>query len=291
MLILSSLCSGILAFIAGYLCGFEKPAPSAPIFTTSPASESTAAPISTLPNRPSPSPIPKPPAPALGKPDEPSTTSGRIGSRAALDAFLNATDWTARSAYVQTPSKLAAKMQEHAGEYGDGPIASTRIAINFLDQNNHIYQVFTEAMHEGFPVALSFQDQGWLVDWELFTEYHDDRFRKFSKGKGKQKSVFHLLLNHTGQDDAQKHFAEFKITPPIPNRSQTAYVQNSSLVHQRLVEILENPALSGAQEDREQSKTAGIPLILTISYHKNSQDQPYLLIDDIHAVSWGPSAR
>ena len=281
VLVLSCLLTGVLAFVAGYSSRRITPDTSGPIFTSNPITPPTE----------SPDPIPVPvrtwiPDPTTDEDGEPTVA----GPEATLNAFLTANGWAARSAYVMFPESVRPRMEEHAKKSNDGPIETTDISLFEITKQAHIFKVSTPKVPEGFPVAVTRDNNSWQIDWETFVEFHDDRFLRFATGKGDDHGVFHLLVKPAEAAESDTLFERFLLNPPMPGREQSAYIKKGSVTLARLQGIFERRAGQTEEVFDKLLEGQGPPMVLALSYKVNSQGQSYIQIDDVVAIGWGPGA-
>lgn len=283
MLVLSCLLTAALAFIGGYAAArsFPKPQPEPQAVAAKPVE----APVE------APEPIPVPvrtyipdPVPAEEKPEPIKIT----GPEATLRAFLEAEDWAARSSYVLFPEKVRPKMKQRSENWDDGPIEVSEVSLFEVTEEAHIFRVTTPTLPGGFPVAVSRDGNHWLVDWETFVEFNDDRFSRFARGEEGDQGVFRVTIKPAEPTGSDSLFERFILNPPMPDREQSAYIRKDSIALARLREILARKAgfpdevFTLLMEDR------GPPLVVALSYGVTTEGKAYLQIDDIIAIGWGP---
>lgn len=221
-------------------------------------------------------PAPEPPKPA------PLKTSAV--AEAALKAFLDAPDWTTRSAHVLHPETTRLAMEEYSRQVPDGPTPYQSVTIqnSYTDPKTgntlFIFQVITEQHPTGIPVAVSETPSGWLIDWQTFIEFRDDLFRSFADGPTGKTGRFHLIVSTPLPPRAAKteneHFSSFLLDPPIPGRQRLAYVRKTAEIHS----ILTAATQAGA---------AFTP-VLELANRESPDGKSYLEITDIVATDWLP---
>lgn len=221
-------------------------------------------------------PAPEPPKPA------PLKTSAV--AEAALKAFLDAPDWTTRSAHVLHPETTRLAMEEYSRQVPDGPTPYQSVTIqnSYTDPKTgntlFIFQVITEQHPTGIPVAVSETPSGWLIDWQTFIEFRDDLFRSFADGPTGKTGRFHLIVSAPLPPRAAKteneHFSSFLLDPPIPGRQRLAYVRKTAEIHS----ILTAATQAGA---------AFTP-VLELANRESPDGKSYLEITDIVATDWLP---
>jgi hypothetical protein len=205
-------------------------------------------------------------------------------AEAALKAFLDAPDWSTRCAHVLYPEVTRPAMEAYSRKVPDGPTPFQSISIqnSYTDKKSggtlFIFQVVTPQHPDGFPVAVSESSSGWLVDWQTFIEFRDDRFRIFAEGPAGQSGRFHLIVSVPPPDRAAKteneHFTPFLLDPPIPGRQRLAYVRKSAEIH---------PILVAAT-----AEGAAFTPVLELATRQAPGGKPYLEITGITANDWLP---
>ncbi len=176
------------------------------------------------------------PKPEPVKPPEPVKVSA--AAEASLRAFLEAPDWAARNAHVLFPETVRSAMESYSREAPDGPTPFKSIAVKQSQTDEKtgntlfIFLVEIESLPTSIPVAVAETPKGWLVDWQTFIEFRDDRFKKFASGPSGKTGHFHLIVSTPPPDRAasteNEHFASFLVDPPIPGRQELAFVKKNS---------------------------------------------------------------
>lgn len=258
------------------------------------------APVAPPKQSPGPSQVEAPPQPAPPvKPPQPVPQPGpttppqpvKLDFDGTLKAFLEAPDWKTRSQYVIIPEQVRDLMEARAKESGDGPIAVTSVAVAFIDKDgNHIYSVCTKSMPEGIPASVLATDEGPKVDWEAFAAFHDDDFRKFYQGPVGSSGIFYVFLRPeppaTGEEES--YFMRFRISVPMPNREQVAWVAKKSTVAPVLKRILAGEGTLNQEQVKEQLSRKGIPMVLGLEKKANGTGKDFLEITEFKALGWGP---
>jgi hypothetical protein len=215
---------------------------------------------------------------------QPEPAKASAAAASALKAFLDAPDWTTRSAHVLFPEKTAAAMEAYSRQAPDGPTSYQAITVqnSYTDKKTgytlFIFQVTTETHPTGIPVAVAETHTGWQVDWHSFVEFRDDRFKAFADGPAGQTGRFHLIVSapppqRTAKTD-NEHFASFLLDPPLPGRQRIAYVKKSSEAYAQLSQATA-------------SGTIFTP-VLEVAKHTTPDGKPYLEIVGIQATDWLP---
>jgi len=280
VLILSCLLVGALAFAAGFFAGQKQAAGTTPddphAGNPTPVPSSPAVPLKTW--------LPTGGDPAVPPAEDATTTAG---PDSVLRAFLSAPGWAARSAHVLSGEKIHQSMAVQASIYGDGPIKTTEFALLQGGEHSHVFLVKTAKIPAGFPVALAKTDDGWLVDWQTFSEFHHDLFKTFAAEPSEDHETFHLLVNRTGPG-ADKEVAIFRLNPPMPGREKLAKVRKDSTAYTALTEVFKQQEELDPKTFRELTKAQGLPLVVVLSSRGNGNGEASLWIDDVVAVGWGP---
>jgi hypothetical protein len=255
VLVLSILLTAAVSLVAGYLVGARSnwlvaktPFPTLPPqqFEKTAATPPPAS-VPVLVRPPLPPPELKPelkpePKPEPEKKPEPAKASA--AAEAALKAFLDAPDWTTRSAYVLSPDTIRPAMEAYSHKIPDGATSCQSIAVqnSYTDKTTgntlFIFQVVTESQPSGFPVAVAETATGWQVDWQAFIEFRDDLFKSFADGPAEQTGRFHLMVTAPAArrvaNTENEYFTSFLLDPPYPGRQRLAYVRKSSETHATL---------------------------------------------------------
>jgi hypothetical protein len=204
----------------------------------------------------------------------------------ALKAFLDAPDWTTRSAYVLLPEKMRAAMQAYSQESNDGPTPYESISVenSYTDKESgstlFIFKVTTKQHPQGFPVAVAETKSGWQIDWESFIEFRDDLFKTFVEGPAGKTGRFHLIVSTPPQARAtnteNEHFSSFLLDPPLPGRQRMAYVKKTSEIHGRLKQMTEGGIFTP---------------VLEVAKRTTPDGKSYLEITRIIAEDWLPVGK
>lgn len=275
VLVLSLLLTAVVCLVSGYLLGLRsdwlvartpfpvlpriepdqpmKAAPPAAPVLVKPAplldqagdtSKVSSPPVGSPQERPSSEAIPHAPDPATAP------TKASALAEAALEAFLDAPDWAARSAHVLRPGQVRSAMEEYSRRQPDGPTSWKSISVenSYTDKSTgltlFIFKVTTELHPSGFPVAVAESDSGWNVDWESFVEFRDDHFKSFTGGPPERSGRFHVLVSAPSEpraaNTANEHFASFLLDPPLPGRQELAYVRKDAEIYPQLAAATAN---------------------------------------------------
>lgn len=288
MSVLVFLLVAMLAFLAGHLLG-SRQALQVPAAHVPAPSVSTA-----LPAVPEPAPVLVKPkiVPVLEKevPEKdsrktpPQTTAA--SAEAALRAFLDAPDWARRAAHVLDAARVRPLMEEYAAAHGEAatPYQSISLRNSQTDPDTgttlFLFNVTTEKIPGGFPVAVHEATDGWQVDWETFIEFHDDLFKKFVTGPAGKSARFHLFVSQPPPERAaatdNDFFSSYLLKPPMPDRGELAYVRKESDIHVRL-------------ESAFQKLTIATPVI-EVAKRQTNDGKTYLEIVNIIAEDWMPTS-
>jgi len=219
-----------------------------------------------------------------GLAEEPVTTEREVAAaRAVLEAFLEAPNWAVRSAFVCSPERVKVLMRESVGTRDDGPVATTSTELLGSEDGVTVFRVATEALPAGFPVRVLATDVGPKVDWEAFTGFHEDRFRKFVEGPAGSSGVFRVLVHREppGAKDAASRHVRFRLSVPMPDREQVVWVARDSGELERIEAALGDPdAGPGAGGE-------GVPVVLGLKKSVYS-GKTYFEVSELVAIGWDP---
>jgi hypothetical protein len=296
--VLSLLLTAVICLVTGYMVGVRSDwlvantpfpkleaipepveAPTKTVLVKPPVSE----PELTPPVQPSVEPVPEPETPPISEP-QPEPAKASAMAESALKAFLDAPDWTTRSAYVLLPEKVRTTMEAYSRTAADGPTSYKSVSVenSYTDRKTgntlFIFKVVTNQHPSGFPAAVSETSSGWLVDWESFIEFRDDQFKAFADGPADRTGRFHLIVSSPPPSRAanteNEHFSSFLLDPPIPDRQRMAYVKKSADIHARL---------------REMTASGIFTPVLEVAKRKTPDGKTYLEITAIIAEDWLPA--
>lgn len=296
-----SLFSAVVFAGTGYFLGKnQRPLPDPGFDLRSKAPEAPPVdPANEQPPVPAPSSGPKPEPvapPAAEKPVEPAPpppppTPEKISADAALKAFLEAPTWKSRAELVVFPDDMRASMEKRAAELGDGPIPTTSVGLTQTSGRSHIYTVCTPSIPEGFPVDVRETGDGAKVNWESFVNFHDDLFRKFAAGPAGTKGIFQVWakMDPPTTGEAESYFARFRLSVPMPNREQYAWMKKDSIALAELRGLFEKVDKLERPEVHEFVKQVGIPVALALVKRQANDGQVFIEITDVVRAEWGPT--
>ena len=270
-------------------------------------SETTTQPQEEAPDQPdAPPPTPDAPeAPPTPTPPDPARPSAAVTTPAttpapaipeevtpdktALLTFLAAPDWTARRALVLHPDHVAPQMEALATTIGDGPITPTRITRMHRTGNSAVYQIFADSHPKGLPIALSFVDERWLVDWTGYAEFYYKRFHAFVTGSEESSGAFRVLIKPelAGLGDTGRQ--PYAATTPDMDAPIIIYAGDDTKEYQTLEDMIGGLAARAPGSFRQLMEAGGVPLILHLS-KTVEDDQTILMIDRIVGQGWSPQA-
>ena len=204
---------------------------------------------------------------------------------AALKAFLSAPDWRARLKHSLFPEKVAVKMEAYYTETPYQPLAPASLKAGIVHSDKEAgtkvaaYQITTETRPEAFTVAVMETAEGWKVDWEAFTEFHDDHFARFAAGEGSETGTFHLQVRNThyfgDKFPGIENYTAFLLDPPMSGRSKYGFVATGSDLHRSFA------AAIGWGEP--------CSCVLEIARRSVGEGAGYLEITRIVSPNWRPS--
>jgi len=290
--IIAALLAGAIALIANFPTPAESsaelPPPATPPDPTPPGTEPYAEPEATSSPAPPPAAVDEAWSPPPDD-DPPDAEAGVLGPRATLEAFLDAPDWEARAAHVVSPEAVGERMREVAESEGDGPIAYESIELRQVNEDSHIFQLHTEAMPDGFPVAVLRTGESWRVEWQSFHEFHRDRFGRFAAGELGDRGLFHLMIKPLDEPAPNRLFHAYQVSPPLPDRTRTAYAREDARVYGRLQAIFSTEAGLESDDFRDLMQGPGLPVVVELSYHARPDGQSFLRLERLVANGWGPA--
>jgi len=220
-------------------------------------------------------------------PDTPAPTpvgSTDLAPEAALRAFLNAANWRHRANHVLWPDQVRPMMEKHAAEQGDGPIPYQSIELSEGDGQNRFFQVFTEEIPEGFPVAVIATDGGPKIEWETFIGFHEDHFRRFIEGPADKTGAFDLLIWPADPPD-QGNSWRYRLRAPMPGRETVAYARKDYTASARLVALFNGA--DGIDEDTlKEFSRDGVPITLELAKRSTPDKRTYIEILEVISVGW-----
>jgi hypothetical protein len=228
---------------------------------------------------PPPAPVPAPVPDVIDQPD----------AENALRDFLEAPDWQSRGRHVLSPDRVLPAMEKHAAAHGDGPIATTSVTLLEVSGANHIFKVCTPAIPAGFPVAVTLTDEGPMIDWESFTGFHEDHFRKFLEGPDDSAGTFDLLVRPVPEtdEDAKSHFLRYRLSVPMPDREVIAFIRRNSDTHAKLRAIFGGSGGLDPDTIARLGET-GVPLALKLAKRATNDGRNFVEIDGFVALGWAP---
>ena len=252
--------------------------------------------------RPSPAPAPSSEAAPAPTPDEtgqglqppPAPEASEANdAQEALIAFLGAPDWQARSAFVLSPDEVRPAMEKHAKENGDGPIPASAVHLNEEQPSPpiFIFKVTTKAMPDGFPVPVTLTDEGPKIDWESFTAFNDDHFRKLLVGPPEQAGILNLLVKPEVGEEPSPHWLRYRLSVPMAGREATAWVRKDSVAQARLKAIFDGSNGYDKETVKQLVAETGVPLRLAITKRRTSDSREFVEVVDMVAVGWAPAKQ
>lgn len=236
-------------------------------------------------------PAPTPDETGQGLPPPAPEASEANDAQAALDAFLGAPDWQARSTFVLSPDEIRPAMEKHAKENGDGPIPASAIQLLEATPPVFVFKVCTKAMPDGFPVPVMLTDEGPKVDWEAFVAFNDDHFRKLLVGPPDQSGILNLLVKPETGAEPSPHWTRYRLSVPMPDREATAWVRKDSVALAQLKSIFDGEnGLNKETVDKLVAET-GIPLRLAITKRRTNDGREFIEVTDMVAIGWAPAKQ
>lgn len=178
------------------------------------------------------------PAPGEGE-------SRLVRTREAIEAFLKAPDWEARSEMSYQGRSLRPAIEEY---YKKWPYSiADRIMLQLFKiedagDGSDPYWVYLVSSNEedlGFPIVVRVEEGNLKVDWEIYAEFQDRHFAKFLSGEIASPHTFRVVVeqksDYFGAD--REEFAEkgdyliFEVNPPyggLGEYQEYAFVEKGS---------------------------------------------------------------
>lgn len=217
--------------------------------------------------------------------DSPLPTADQSGAMAALEAFLSAKSWAARSAYVAEPSRVMALMESDTLKNGDGPIPYERLELIGDDPQRKTFALQTLRHPLPFSVVVMKDELGWGVDWEGFQEFYNDTFETFARGgKGPTKGVFRLFLKPAPGESDPLNPARFIVSAMHSTNTYQVSTQQDSEVRKQLAVVLRKIQKDESGDLKSALEGAGLPFMLELS--RTGSVNPSLKLERVVAFSW-----
>lgn len=233
--------------------------------------------------------VPTPAAPPkiapVTLPTEPLPTVDQSGAMAALEAFLSARSWAARSAYVRDADRVLPLMETDAQQNGDGPVPYDSLELVHDAPQLKIFALKTLRHPLPFNVAVVKNDIGWSVDWEGFQDFYNDSFETFARGgKGPTKGIFRLFLKPAPGESDPLNPARFIVSAMHSTNTYQVSTQQDSEVRKQLSQLLKRSSEEEPGELRNALEGAGLPFMLELS--RTGSVNPSLKLERVAAFSW-----
>lgn len=223
--------------------------------------------------------------PPVVAPTDPLPTPEISGAMAALEAFLSAKSWAARSAYVLRPDKVMPLMEADAQQNGDGPVPYDRLDLVHDAPQLKIFALTTLRHPLPFNVVVVKDEVGWSVDWEGFQDFYGDRFETFARGgNGPTKGIFRLFLKPAPGESDPLNPSRFTVSAMHSTNTYQVSTQQDSEVRKQLADLLKKSKEDDSGELRNALEGAGLPFMLELS--RTGSVNPSLKLERVAAFTW-----
>lgn len=204
---------------------------------------------------------------------------------AALEAFLSAKSWAARSAYVAEPARVMSLMESDALQNGDGPVPYERLELIGDDPQRKTFALQTLRHPLPFSVVVMKDELGWGVEWEGFQEFYNDTFETFARGgKGPTKGVFRLFLKPAPGESDPLNPARFIVSVMHSTNTYQVSTQQDSEVRKQLAVVLRKIQNEESGDLKSALEGAGLPFMLELS--RTGSVNPSLKLERVVSFSW-----
>lgn len=263
--------------------------PSSPVELVEPGSPKPTVPSPLQPvagTDPKPAPAIVDPTPAIdpNQPVEPIASGQLIAPRNAVQNFLQSSNWSERLTHIYKGEALREQISAYYSDHKDVAIRDYRLDFFHNEEHDSGANIFvfflTLEEQEGFPILVLEKDGKHLVDWELFIEFQDRRFKQFIEEQGKTPTSFRVVIQRVTYWEPDRDQIPnvdslicYKIDPPYPGATQYAFVSKDSAAGAKMAEDL-----SWETE----------PLAAEVKMHwENFGDgKPYLTVDELVSRNW-----
>lgn len=225
-------------------------------------------------------------------PVTPITPAGNVSERdqaqAAVAAFLNAKDLSARLELVRDRSRTEKMMRDYYSREKDGPIAFERVEeveINPEGENTFAY-LLTLSTGEKRRMLLGKASNGqYLVDWASFVLYGQMSWEEFMEKKPETPVLMRVLAtsdaHYTEEFSDKNRFGCLKLTHPSYDKAPPiyAYFTSSSTLGRSLSFVMRS------------SFDPAVPITLTLKYPSNSKANNQVWVDEMVTQGWVTRGR
>lgn len=172
-----------------------------------------------------------------------------------LDAYLRAPDWETRMKYVYRGDSLRPSVEEYYQKWPFKQFATFSKALFQMEPSKEnggpywVYMISSSENDPGFPVIIREEDGLLKVDWEVFSEFQDERFVKFLAGDIPSPHTLRVVINRVsdyygldrdGFTDLDDYFV-YQVKPPyggLNEFSTYAFVKKESPIAARFEEVV-----------------------------------------------------
>ena len=172
-----------------------------------------------------------------------------------LDAYLRAPDWETRMKYVYHGDSLRPSIEEYYQKWPFKRFATFSKALFQMEPNKKsggpywVYLISSSENDPGFPMIIREEDGLLKVDWEVFSEFQDERFVKFLAGDIPSPHTLRVVINRVsdyygldrdGFTNLDDYFV-YRVKPPyggLNEFSTYAFVKKDSPIAARFEEVI-----------------------------------------------------
>ena len=172
-----------------------------------------------------------------------------------LDAYLRAPDWETRMKYVFRGDSLRPSIEEYYQKWPFKQFATFSKALFQMEPDKKrggpywVYLISSSENDPGFPMIIREEDGLLKVDWEVFSEFQDERFVKFLAGDIPSPHTLRVVINRVsdyygldrdGFTNLDDYFV-YRVKPPyggLNEFSTYAFVKKDSPIAARFEEVI-----------------------------------------------------
>lgn len=180
--------------------------------------------------------LPEPPKPA---PKTDHLPGGYQLARPAIEQFLAAPSLQERLALIYTPNAQSGEVEAYYAKHPDEPVSEFNLRFLSMDESPadgdfplYVFTLNLPGHLAEFPVTVRKTTEGMKVDWGIFTEFRDDKFRKFIDSGSDGPERLRVILQRQsfwGDDrDAMADHLSFRLMTMDPAVELFAFVPKDS---------------------------------------------------------------
>lgn len=212
--------------------------------------------------------------------------ANKLSSPEVVQAFLNAPNWEARLSYSYQGESLREAIRDYHQEIPFPVVAKYSLTL-FQEETSpdfsgpyRIYLAETADNPMGVPLIVRKDGDYARVDWETFSEFHDQLFVKFLANEGPERTDFRLVAQQVsdfeGAPEKASDYFLFELNPPYGKRQEhTTYAvaKRTSKIGKALNEVI---------------SLNDYPLAVILKFRKPSPSDArhFLVIEDYVAEGW-----